>query len=73
MRNDILNQSIIRELRRGPKSKAALAMSLNEGAGVIQNALDDLIESGKVCRSIDGYQYEMASGGCYTGPGDDAA
>lgn len=73
MRSEILNQKIVDALAGGPMSKAALAMELSEGAGVIQRALNDLIADCKVCSSINGYEYELAHGGYYTGPGGDAA
>ena len=63
MQNEILNQRVIKELRKGPKAGGQIAIALSHDPKEVRQALADLIEAGKVCSAMDGYRYELASGG----------
>lgn len=67
MQNEILNQQIIRFLKECPRSKPELYLLIGK-TDEVRQALADLIEAGKVCSAIDGYRYELASGGHVPGP-----
>lgn len=62
MQNEILNQRIIRFLKECPRSKSELYLLIGK-IDEVRQALADLIQAGKVVTSMDGYRYELASGG----------
>lgn len=69
MQNEILNQRVIKELRnRYPLTAGQLAMILSVHPKDVRYALYDLMDAGKVAQTIDGYRYELASGGYSPGP-----
>jgi len=68
MQNEILNQRVINELRKGPKAGGQIAVALSHDPKEVRQALADLIEAGKVCSAMDGCRYELASGGYAPGP-----
>lgn len=74
MQNEILNQRILKELRnQHPLAGGQLAMILNVHPKEVRHALYDLMDAGKVSQSLDGYRYELASGGYCPDPGPEVA
>lgn len=64
MQNEILNQRILRLMRNNfPLTQAQLCVLLGVNAKEVKDALTDLMDAGRVCLAIDGYRYELASGG----------
>lgn len=62
--NEILNQRIVRLLRaEQPLAGGQIAHKLNADSMSVRHALYDLMDAGKVAQSLDGYRYELASGG----------
>ena len=64
MQNEILNQRILKELRNNfPLTQAQICVILGVNAKEVKDALTDLMDAGKVALAVDGYRYELASGG----------
>lgn len=62
--NEILNQRILRLLRhQHPLTQAQICVILGVNAKEVKDALTDLMDAGKACLAVDGYRYELASGG----------
>lgn len=64
MQNEILNQRILRLLKNDhPLAGGQIAIILSVDAKEVRHALYDLMDAGRVCLAVDGYRYELASGG----------
>lgn len=64
MQNEILNQRIPRLLKNDhPLAGGQIAIILSADPKEVRHALYDLMDAGKVAQSLDGYRYELASGG----------
>lgn len=61
--NEILNQRILRLLRNGPAPFDYLTGMSGASDEATEDALAALMTEGKVAQSLDGYRYELASGG----------
>ena len=62
--NEILNKRILKELKNEhPLAGGQLATILKADPKEVRHALYDLMDAGKVAQSLDGYRYELASGG----------
>lgn len=72
MQNEILNQRILKELEKLPRSKSELYLLIGK-TDEVRHALYDLMDAGKVSQSLDGYRYELASGGYCPDPGPEVA
>lgn len=70
--NEILNQRIIRFLGERPRSKSELFLLIGKTDEVC-HALTDLMDEGRVTLAVDGYRYELASGGYSPEPGPEVA
>lgn len=64
MQNEILNQRILRLLKNDhPLAGGQIAIILSVDPKEVRHALYDLMDAGKVAQALDGYRYELASGG----------
>lgn len=70
--DEFLMKQITSQLKAGPLSIAKLSEKLMRHPKNVRQAISDLMFYGKVAQSMDGYRYELASGG-YSPDGGEAA